>query len=95
MTDTYQTNDAIKNLRLELRLTLEGMGTKLGLDRMTIHRYEKRHSNPTHETLRRMAVIALGINRQDLCEAFLLPISRALDASVSDVQALISRKAAA
>jgi transcriptional regulator with XRE-family HTH domain len=92
MIHKYQTNEAIKELRIELRLTLDGMAEEMGMDRMTIFRYEKGHSNPAYETLKRLAVLALDHNRQDLCEVFLLPISKALDAPVSDVQAIIGRK---
>ncbi|SKG10766.1 Helix-turn-helix domain [Mycobacteroides abscessus subsp. massiliense] len=55
----------LQRLRMEKRLSLDGLAERTGISRNTIHRYENHGLNPTAKALMRLA-IGLEINISDL-----------------------------
>jgi transcriptional regulator with XRE-family HTH domain len=81
---------SIRELRTTLDVTQVELALKLGVQPSTVYRYEAGISRPPNSTLRKLAILAVGIHRPDLATEFVRPVSA--DTGVSEEQLLESIK---
>lgn len=79
---------AIRELRLEAGMSVAALGKELGVNRISIYRFENPDDvlRPSPVSLFKLGRLALRVNRKDLGLVFLKPCAEALGASIEDVE---------
>jgi len=75
------------------QLSQSGLAKHLGIDRLSVYRYEAGHV-PKMQILRRLAGMAADKGRFDLCRTFIYPISKELETPVAALQPVLCGRAA-
>jgi len=86
MTTNGEIAPAVKELRDTTGLSMKQLAALVGVDPMTIHRWEKGLLNPGLKALRSLAAVSAKYGDYDRCRVFLTPISVDLSLPLKDLE---------